>query len=68
MMTKGRTERHAYKVEPKGYDGFVEPSGDPSLGRGGGHSSTSGYGPYDLAYGESVRIVVAEAAAGISRN
>lgn len=67
MMTKGRVARHAYKVEPTGYDGFIEPSGDPSLGNGGGHSSTSGYGPYDLDYGESVRIVVAEATSGISR-
>lgn len=66
-MTIGRTERHAFKVEPSGLSGFLEPSGDPSLGTSGGFSAASGYGPYTLEPGESVRIVVAEAVSGISR-
>jgi hypothetical protein len=67
MMTRGRVPRHAYTVED-GYDGFVNPSGDPSLGEGGGQAYTYGYGPYDLAPGDSIRIVIAEGSAGISRD
>lgn len=66
-MTVGRTPRHAFKVEPSGLSGFLEPSGDPSLGTSGGFSAASGYGPYTLGPGESIRIVVAEAVSGISR-
>jgi len=70
MMTKGRVSpRHAYEVEPSGYDGFTEPSGDPKLGDNlGGFAYNYGYGPYTLAPGESVRIVIAEASSGISRD
>ncbi|GAB5408083.1 MAG: hypothetical protein BalsKO_04480 [Balneolaceae bacterium] len=68
MMSRGRVSpRHAYLVEPTGYDGFVNPSGDPSLGEGGGQAYTYGYGPYDLAFGDSVTIVIAEGSSGISR-
>lgn len=68
MMSRGRVvPRHAYVVEPAGYDGFIDPSGDPSLGEGGGQAYTYGYGPYDLAFGDSVTIVIAEASSGISR-
>lgn len=67
MMSRGRGPRHAYQVEPNGYDGFVDPSGDPSLGEGGGQGYTYGYGPYDIAFGDSVKIIIAEGSAGISR-
>lgn len=68
MMNRGRgTERHAYKVEPSGEAGFLAPTKDPSLGDAGGYSYTYGYGPYTLAPGESVKIVIAEGSAGISR-
>lgn len=69
MMTRGRVSpRHAYIAEPTGYAGFIKPTGDPSLGDGGGYGYSYGYGPYTLAPGESVRIVIAEASAGISRD
>jgi len=65
-MTKGRmSPRHAWKVEPSG--NFAEPTGDPALGTPGGFSACNGYGPYTLRPGESVRIVWAEGAAGLSR-
>ncbi|MFN3596038.1 MAG: hypothetical protein ACK41D_02060 [Rubricoccaceae bacterium] len=67
LMTQGRRPRHAFQVEPSGLPGFLAPTGDPSLGTSGGFSFAQGYGPYTLAPGESVRIVVAEAAAGLSR-
>ena len=68
LMTSGKSgKRHAYIVEPNGYPGFIEPSGDASLGTSGGHSSTLGYGPYTIPFGEEVKIVIAEAADGIGR-
>ncbi|MEX0858084.1 MAG: T9SS type A sorting domain-containing protein [Balneolaceae bacterium] len=67
VMTEGRTTRHAYRVEPDGEEGFLEPSTLPNLGNSGGFSYAYGYGPYTLAPGESVKIVIAEASAGISR-
>lgn len=57
--------RHADLVQPDG--NFTEPTGDPSLGTSGGWSFANGYGPYTLAPGQSIRIVMAEAAGGLSR-
>jgi hypothetical protein len=68
VMSHGhRSPRHARAVEPSGMPGFLAPSGDPSLGTPGGISFGNGFGPYTLGPGESVRIVVAEGAAGLSR-
>jgi hypothetical protein len=64
-MSKGHRPRHADRVEPNG--NFVEPTGDPALGTPGGFSIANGYGPYTLGPGESIHIVMAEGAAGISR-
>lgn len=38
----------------------------PKLGKAGGYTSAFSYGPYDLAPGESVRIVIAEGVSGLS--
>lgn len=67
VMTQGKKPRHAEIVEPSGLPGFLSPTGDPSLGTPGGISNAMGFGPYTLKPGESVRIVIAEAAAGLSR-
>ena len=68
LMTRGHNpSRHADVVEPSGLPGLLNPTGNPALGTPGGFSNANGYGPYTLAPGESVRIVVAEAAAGLSR-
>ena len=68
VMSQGHeSPRHAIAVEPTGLPGFLAPTGDPSLSTPGGYSFGNGYGPYTLAPGESVRIVIAEAAAGLSR-
>lgn len=55
---------HAYLVEPDG--DFINTSGDPSLGRAGGWAYVSGYGPYTMAPGEQVKIVIADGARGLS--
>lgn len=67
LMTSGHRPRHATTIEPSGLPGFLNPTNDPSRGTSGGYSYANGYGPYTLAPGESVRIVVAEGANGLSR-
>jgi hypothetical protein len=62
-----KSPRHANAVEPSDYPGFTNPTGDPALGTPGGFSFTNGYGPYTLAPGDSITIVLAEGVAGISR-
>jgi hypothetical protein len=51
-------------VEPEGK--FTEPSGDPALSSPGGFSNSNSYGPYTLAPGDSITVVWAEAASGLS--
>lgn len=63
-MTAGHGPRHARVVEPTG--NYATQRVGPWLGTGGGYSLANGYGPYNLESGESFRIVMAEAAAGLS--
>jgi hypothetical protein len=64
-MSKGhRSPRHADVVEPAG--NFRSPTGDPALGTPGGFSNANGYGPYTMAPGDSIHIVMAEGASGLS--
>jgi hypothetical protein len=64
-MTRGhKSPRHADRVEPTG--DFASPTYDPALGTPGGWSASNGYGPYKIAAGEKVHLVIAEAAAGLS--
>jgi hypothetical protein len=65
-MSSGHlSPRHCDKVQADG--AFDAPTGDPSLGTSGGWSSADGYGPFTLAPGQSIRIVLAEGVAGLSR-
>ena len=57
---------HAMQVEPSGDFVNTPSNGDPSLGRAGGWGFVNGYGPYNMAPGEQVKIVVAEGVAGLS--
>ena len=45
----------ADRIEPDG--NFWAPTNNPSQGRQGGHAATAAYGPYDMAFGDEVRIV-----------
>jgi hypothetical protein len=65
VMASGRLSRHAFIVHPEG--DFENQTTGPSLGTPGGFSNTFGYGPYTIGPGESIRIVFAEAASGLSR-
>lgn len=55
---------YADRIEPGGQ--FWNPTNDASSGKQGGHAATVSYGPYDMAPGESIRVVVAEGIAGLS--
>ncbi|GAB5521755.1 MAG: hypothetical protein RhofKO_40060 [Rhodothermales bacterium] len=55
---------YADRIEPTGQ--FWNPTNNASSGKQGGHAATTGYGPYDLAFGESVRIVIVESVNGLS--
>ncbi|KAA3609878.1 MAG: fibronectin [Calditrichaeota bacterium] len=60
-MTKGHAiVRHADAVG----DGFADAFG----GTGGGYSHSQGFGPYTLAPGDSIHIVIAEGVSGLSRD
>ena len=53
----------ADRIEPSG--NFWEPSNNPSQGRQGGHAPTVAYGPYDMAFGDEVRIVFVRSVGGL---
>jgi len=67
LMSVGhKAPRHADAVEPSG--DFAIQKNAPNVGNAsGGISFNNGYGPYTIKPGESVRIVIAEAANGIGR-
>jgi hypothetical protein len=72
LMTEGHfTPRHAWAVVPDGKFDEQQVMGNIVIGpkdaRPGGFSSGLGYGPYDLAPGESFTIVFAEGADGLTR-
>ena len=55
---------YADRIEPTGE--FWTSQVDASSGKQGGHASTVAYGPYNMAFGESINIWEAEGAAGLS--
>ncbi len=67
-MSEGHATRHAWLVQPNGI--FTQQTTMANIGAGspGGWSSCNGYGPYTLAPGQSIRIVFAEGADGLTRD
>jgi len=64
-LPAGRMWPHyADRAVPSG--NFWSSTNDAATGKQGGHASTTAYGPYELEPGESVRVVIVEAAAGLS--
>jgi hypothetical protein len=53
--------------DPVHADGVADGNADEYGGTPGGYSQTHTFGPYTLAPGDSVRIVIAEAVAGLNR-
>jgi hypothetical protein len=66
MKSGHQSPRHADLVEPSG--DFANQKTNPNLGNSGGFSFNNGYGPYTLAPGQSIRIVMVEGANGLSRS
>lgn len=67
LITYGReTPHHANFIDPN--DDFAHPpyGPDPELDTPGGYKQAMGYGPYTLEPGESVHIVMAGGASGLS--
>ncbi len=61
MMTKGH-------VIPRHADAVGAQNADPALGSSGGMSLANGYGPFTIAPAESIHIVTAEVASGLTRD
>jgi hypothetical protein len=66
FMASGHQIRQAYMIEPTG--DFANQKNKPAQGTTGGFSGAVGYGPYDIAPGESVKIVLVEGSAGLSHD
>ena len=62
FMASGHASRHAWEAEPTG--DFANQKSE--LQSDAGYSFGNGYGPYTLGPGESIQIVMIEAAAGLS--
>jgi hypothetical protein len=71
FMTRGHaplTHAEAVGEDANGWpSAFANNYSAGSINETGGYSSVQAFGPYNLAPGDSVRIVIAEAVAGISR-
>lgn len=57
---------HADQIDTDG--NFLTPDGDPMNGRPGGWTMKESYGPYTLALGDSVQVVLVEATDGLTMN
>jgi len=55
---------YADRIEPSGE--FWNPTYNPASGKAGGHAATNAFGPYEMAPGECVNVVVSEGIAGLS--
>lgn len=67
MSSGHQSPRHAFAVQPDG--NFALQRSDPNIypPYSGGTTFSTGFGPYTLAPGEDIRIVIAEAVGGLSR-
>ncbi|HEX2867403.1 MAG TPA: hypothetical protein VHO03_10195 [Ignavibacteriales bacterium] len=74
MQRPTSNPRHAYSVHPASMAGgvvnfkeFANQTEHPAKGTPGGFSANNSYGPYTIAPGQSVKIIIVEGAAGLSR-
>ena len=68
MMTKGHPEQsHAETIAGGDFAGSTANPGEGSSNNAG-YSFANGFGPYDIPYGDSIRIVMVEASSGLSRD
>jgi hypothetical protein len=68
MMTKGHPDvSHAESIAGGNFAGSTANPGSGSANNAG-YSFINGYGPYIIPFGDSIRIVMVEAASGLSRD
>ncbi|MCB0281698.1 MAG: hypothetical protein H6627_03585 [Calditrichae bacterium] len=68
-MTRGnQSPRHARRVVPDGDYAGQSIMANVAPGQPGGFSFGNGYGPYTMGPGDTVKIIMAEAVSGLSRN
>lgn len=67
-MTEGHQPRHAWLVDPAGKFSEQTVMGNIGVGSPGGWSLGSGYGPYVMEPGQSIKIVFVEAIDGLTRD
>lgn len=68
LMIKGHPAvSHADWITGGDYVNSKKIGGDKSV-NGAGYSYVNGYGPYQIAYGDSVKIIIVEGADGLSRD
>ena len=68
IMTTDATDRQAFRVAGStARADLLRQTADPAFGKSGGTSAAMGFGPYTLAPGQSVKVVLAYGAAGLSR-
>ena len=68
LITKGHPPlSHADWITGGDYVGSKIVGGDKST-NGAGYSYVNGYGPYQVAYGDSVKIIIVEGASGLGRD
>lgn len=68
LMIKGHpAQSHADWITNGDYVGSTAIGGDKS-DNGAGYSYVNGYGPYQMAFGDSVKITIVEGASGLSRD
>lgn len=64
LMSAGRQKPHGRLIVPDG--NYATATADPSAGLPGGYIYVEGFGPYDIPFGETVRVVIAEGIYGLS--
>lgn len=67
MASGHQSPRHAYAVQPDGNFAMQRSNANIYQPTTGGTSFSTGFGPYTLAPGEDIHIVIAEAVGGLSR-
>ncbi|MBU0474543.1 MAG: exo-alpha-sialidase [Bacteroidetes bacterium] len=68
LMVKGHPEQsHADWITGSDYVNSTIVGGNQSINKSG-YSYVNGYGPYQVAYGDSVKLIIVEGSAGLSRD
>ncbi len=71
MMKAGHPDQsQADRINGMGIENYASSTNYPGTGSKGdeGYSLVNGYGPYNIEYGDTVKLIIVEAASGLSRD